>query len=201
MERRVLFPDKKLFTKQIYVLLTITAFFGIIALFIQILLPIGRPTAGEVALVLWPVFLFINLVIYSIVLTLVKLWIKNLKYTIEEERIRLNKGIITKIEQTIPFKAVTDFQLHRSLYDRVLGIASIKIQTAGQTQNPSGYEAVFSGLTNWESLIEELREQIMHVQRGGFAARGVVDTNETPDISDLITEVKKIREILEKRKE
>lgn len=202
MKPEIIYPDKKLFTKQIYILLTFTSFLFLFALFFQLLLPLGKVSFGRVAIVVWPIFLGVNFLIYGITLPLSKLWINNLKYTVEDERLRLNKGIISKIEQTIPFKAVTDFQLHRSLYDRFLGIASIKVQTAGQTQSPTGYEAVFAGLSEWETLIEDLREKIMVAQRGGSLAQTVAGSDEVSKVNDmsvLVEEVKKIRELLEKK--
>ena len=86
------------------------------------------------------------------------MWVKNLKYFIESDRIRIHKGILTKIQQNIPYRAITDFQLHRSLYDRFLGIGSIRIQTAGQTQTPTGYEGNLAGLVDWNDQMIELRK-------------------------------------------
>ena len=202
MKPEIIYPDKKLFTKQIYILLTFSTFLFLFALLLQIVIPLGKASPGQVSVVVWPIFLGVNFLIYIISVPLFKLWIKNLKYTIEDERIRLNKGIISKIEQTIPFKAVTDFQLHRSLYDRFLGMASIKVQTAGQTQSPTGYEAIFAGLTEWEGLIEDLREKIMTAQRGGSLSKTVTENDsptKTNEIGVLVEEVRKIRELLEKK--
>ena len=57
---------------------------------------------------------------------------------------------MTKIQQNIPYRAITDYILHRSIYDRMLGLASIRIQTAGQIQTPTGYEGNLAGLPNWD---------------------------------------------------
>ena len=88
------------------------------------------------------------------------LWIKNLAYVIEEDRITVHKGILTKIQQNIPYRAITDFMLHRSLHDRFLGIGAIRIQTAGQTQTMTGYEGQLAGLVQWNDLLQQLREKV-----------------------------------------
>ncbi|MCK5329951.1 MAG: PH domain-containing protein, partial [Candidatus Marinimicrobia bacterium] len=132
-------PDPKLITKQWYILLTITCCAiisaGIILLLIRIiegflpqttLLIVGLITSGSIILM------------WIIAVPIVLLWIRNLSYRIEEDRITIFKGILTKVQQNIPYRAVTDFALKRTLFDRMLGIGSICIQTAGQTQNPSG---------------------------------------------------------------
>ena len=91
---------------------------------------------------------------------LIKLWIKNLSYIIREERVTIHKGILTKTQQNIPYRSVTDFILERSLFDRILGIGSIKIQTAGQSQSPTGYEGNLEGFLEYEKLHTQLREKI-----------------------------------------
>ncbi len=153
-------PDKKYFKKSMWVLLTVT---GVLLLSAGILhlifyLTINEP---EAVYVTWIVTAAVILVMWIISLPIIIYWIKNLKYVIYDDRVSIHKGIVTKTVQNIPFRAITDFALVRTLYDRVLGIGSIKIQTAGQSaQSGSPYEGSLSGLADYEALHNELRANI-----------------------------------------
>ena len=194
-------PDRKLLTKQFYVLITISVFHLILGALLQILIPLGKANAEQVAIILWPIILGLLVLMWIISVPIIFLWVKNLEYFIEEERIRIHKGILTKIQQNIPYRAVTDFQLHRSLYDRFLGISSIRIQTAGQTQSPTGYEGNIAGMINWDNLMMELRGRLKR-----FHGEAIEDANLERDASvqkdvfeKMLIELQNIRKVLEQR--
>ncbi len=139
---------------------------------------------------------------WIISIPIVILWIKNLSYQIEGDRISIRKGILTKVEQNIPYKAITDFMLHRSLYDRFLGIGSIKIQTAGQTQNTSGYEGKLAGLLEWSKLHQELQKKL-ETFHSEMSATTVTERKPVPvkgnEQQQILLELRKIRKILENK--
>lgn len=152
-------PNKKLFTKTVWVLLTVTAFIlaGVSIIHLIIYIADGDPNAPPV---IWLIAVIVVLVMWLIVYPSAILWIRNLSYLIQEDRITIHKGILTKTQQNIPYRSITDFILQRSLYDRLLGIGSIRIQTAGQSQSASGYEGNMAGLVEYEKLHNRLRERL-----------------------------------------
>ena len=152
-------PDKKLFTKTVWVLLTVSAFVlaGVSIVHMIIYIANGDPNAPKV---IWIIAVIAILVMWLIVYPIVILWIRNLSYLIQEDRITIHKGILTKTHQNIPYRSITDFILQRSLYDRILGIGSIRIQTAGQSQSATGYEGSMAGLNEYEKLHNQLREKL-----------------------------------------
>jgi uncharacterized membrane protein YdbT with pleckstrin-like domain len=155
-------PDKKLLTKQWLVLLTISVFLVFIAIALQLLIPLEEGVASnQVAIILWPITIGIILLLWAISAPIITLWIKNLTYYIEDDRITIFKGILTKQQQNIPYRAITDFILHRSLYARFLGIGAIRIQTAGQSPTATGYEGQLSGLVQWDDLHQQLRSKLI----------------------------------------
>jgi len=93
---------------------------------------------------------------------------------------------------------VTDFMLERTLYDRWLGIGSIKIQTAGQTQNATGYEGKLAGLLNWDELHEKLRSDLTEARSSTKEISEPPKVNENA-LENILIELKKISRILEKR--
>ena len=153
-------PDRKYFTKGIWVLLTITGIIIILAGILTLIFYLTG-TDSEAIPLTWIIAAGVILVKWIISVPIIYYWIKNLMYVNYDDRVSIHKGIVTKTVQNIPFRAITDFALVRTLYDRILGIGSIKIQTAGKsTQTPSQYEGSLSGLLDYETLHTELRTKI-----------------------------------------
>ena len=152
-------PDRKLLTKTIWVFLTISAFavVGVTVIHLIISVAGGDPNAPPV---LWLILGIAILTMWVIGYPMARLWIDNLSYVIQEDRLTIQKGILTKTRQNIPYRAITDFLLRRSLYDRILGIGSIKVQTAGQSQGTAGYEGNMTGLVAYDRIHSQLRERI-----------------------------------------
>jgi uncharacterized membrane protein YdbT with pleckstrin-like domain len=188
-------PDKKYVTKRLIVtlvsiLLTVALLAGIASL-----IAAKEESSPAVFLAIWLVgagiFLFFSLL--SVPLTL--LWVKNLNYVVLEDRITVYKGILSKTQNEIPLRAVTDFVLQRSLLDRWLGIGAILIQTAGQSPSASGFEGKLVGLRDYETLHNDLREKILGpvspVERD-FDGRK--DTTVQSTLQEILSELRAIRE-------
>jgi uncharacterized membrane protein YdbT with pleckstrin-like domain len=148
--------------------------------------------AGGVILLFWAVYLPIS-----------ALWIKNLIYSIDDDRVTIYKGVLTKVQQNIPYRAITDFQLHRSLWDRAMGIGSIKIQTAGQHTGAQQFEGVLAGLLEYTDLHQQLRAKLTKLHPMSDSATGVTSQIGRPDDSEVryqvLEELRQIRKVLEKK--
>lgn len=192
-------PDKKEVTKLALGYIVLTVIFLIAALFIRLI-----PTDNELKL-LRTVFLAVDFgligIIWLIGFPLRLLYLKGLSYYIEPACISIHKGILTKTQQNIPYQKITDFKLVRSPFDRILGIASIQIQTAGQSTVP--YEGVLRGLTQCENLLANLRSRLKKL-------RGDMETPDLPTpeealsaekdiLQAILGELKAIRNILENK--
>lgn len=191
-------PDKKYYTKNIWMILTISVLSIIAVGITNLIIAItgGDPIAKES---LWLISLGWILWLWIIVYPIIHLWIKNLSYVIREDRVTIHKGIITKTKQNIPFRAVTDFILQRSLYDRILGIGSIKVQTAGQSQKNTGYEGNLAGLLDYDGLHSELREKIKVLHPTNTKNLQSKTTGiDSKVLEDILTELKQINRNLEK---
>ena len=195
-------PHKKLLVKQWYNLLTISLFLGLVGIILQILIPLKKSvTSSEVSSILWPILIGVILLMWIISVPIIILWIKNLAYFIEEDRVTIHKGILAKVQQNIPYRAITDFMLHRSLYDRFLGIGSIRIQTAGQTQTATGYEGQLAGLIQWDDLLQQLREKVkkLHpVSESTTVAENISPSSNEDSLQQILEELRSIRKILGK---
>jgi uncharacterized membrane protein YdbT with pleckstrin-like domain len=194
-------PHKNLLVKQWLVLLTITLLIALLGVALQLLVPLGEGvTSSQVAVILWPITIGTIFLMWVISVPIIILWIKNLTYFIEEERITIYKGILTKVQQNIPYRAITDFILHRSLYDRFLRIGSIRIQTAGQSKNVTGYEGQLAGLARWEDLHQQLRGKIKNlhpIAEATTVAEKTIPLSSDDKLEKILEELKAIRKVLE----
>ena len=186
-------PDKKLFTKTVWVLLTVSAFILLGISIVHLIIHNAPP-------IIWLIAAIVVIVMWLIAYPIAKLWIRNLAYVIQEDRITIQKGILTKTQQNIPYRSITDFILQRSLYDRILGIGSIRIQTAGQSQSPSGYEGNMAGLIQYERLHDQLRGklQLLHPTSESLTTQEPVQKSMEKILEQMLQELKAIRENTEK---
>jgi uncharacterized membrane protein YdbT with pleckstrin-like domain len=188
-------PDRKYLIKGIWIIFTVSAVLALLIAIIHLIIYLadGDMQAAEI---LWIVTLATIAAIWVIAYPILYLWYKNLEYRIYEDRVCIHKGILTKIQQNIPFRAITDFALVRTLYDRFLDIGSIKIQTAGKhISSSSQYEGNLAGLINYEQLHTELRERVkkLHPVSETVTTRESEKPADTDLWQEMLKELKEIR--------
>jgi uncharacterized membrane protein YdbT with pleckstrin-like domain len=193
-------PDRKYLVKGIWIYLTITAVLAFIIAVIHLIIFLadGDP---EAAVILWIVSLSLIVAMWVIGYPISYLWYRNLEYRIYEDRVSIHKGILTKTQQNIPFRAITDFALVRTLYDRFLDIGSIKIQTAGKhISSSSAYEGNLAGLVDYDQLHTDLRERVKKLHPGSEASPA--SKTEKPADADvwqeMLMELREIRKNTQK---
>ncbi|UCH11173.1 MAG: PH domain-containing protein [Fidelibacterota bacterium] len=192
-------PDRKLLTKYTLILWTITGATVLTAALIHLLIHLlhGDPLAAQI---IWIISAASLLVMWVTAWPLLRLWVNNLAYVILDDRITIHKGILTKTKQNIPYRSVTDFILQRTIYDRLLGIGSVKIQTAGQSHSPTGYEGHLAGLIEYDATLHDLRERLKILHPIGEAAttRESAAPADTSLLEQILAELRAIRQHLEK---
>jgi len=196
-------PHKRLLTKQWLVLLSISFFLILLGIGLHIFAYLVEDVKpDQVASIFWIVTVVSILLMWCIAVPIIILWIKNLTYYIEDDRITIYKGILTKQQQNIPYRAITDFILHRSLFDRFLGIGAIRIQTAGQSITATGYEGQLAGLIQWEDLHQQLRNKVkkLHpLSESTTVAEQTTEKLSDDKLQQILEQLKAIRELLEKK--
>ena len=86
------------------------------------------------------------------------------------------------------------------MYDRFLGIASIKLQTAGQSPTATGFEAKLSGLIDWDDLLDKLRASVKRLYPSSVTATTNQSIANDKDLLEkILEELKGIRNALEKK--
>ena len=191
-------PDiNKLMRLYSYTLLTVTLVLVLATLILQVLVVNLDPEVNNQEFVkyVWSWVAGSLIALWISLPGLWYLWIVNLRYSIDDERLVINKGILTKTTISIPYRAITDFTLSRSLYERWLDIATIMVQTAGQGAQAGTHEGKLSGLVDFESLHATLRSRVKAF-RGGQSNEKVPDSAAAPInidvLNSILEEIKKI---------
>ena len=194
----VIKPDKKYYTAQLLILSILSSLIIIGAIVINLIIYYEEGPDLEGITLIWLICLGLTTIMWAVSLPLIHLWIKNLSYFIRDDRITIQSGILTKKEKNIPYRSITDFVLVRGPFDRILGIGTIKVQTAGQSAE--GYEGNLSGLLDYGLLHADLREKLkfLHpISESATTSEPIKQTNDSVLIQ-ILEELKEIRKNTEK---
>ena len=194
----VIKPDKKYKATQLLILSILSSIIIIGTIVLNLIIYHEESPDSEGIIVIWLICLCLISIMWIVFLPLIHLWIKNLSYFIRDDRITIQSGILTKREKNIPYRSITDFLLVRGPFDRILGIGTIKVQTAGQSAE--GYEGNLSGLLDYEPLHANLREKlkILHpISESTTTSEPIKQTNDSVLIQ-ILEELKEIKKNTEK---
>ena len=194
----VIKPDKKYYTAQLLILSILSSIIIIGAIVINLIISYEEGPDSEGITVIWLIGLGLISVMWIVSLPLIHLWIKSLSYFIRDDRITIQSGILTKKEKNIPYRSITDFVLVRGPFDRILGIGTIKVQTAGQSAE--GYEGNLSGLLDYGPLHANLREKLktLHPISESTATSEPIKQTDESALMQILEELKEIRKNTEK---
>ena len=115
---------------------------------------------------------------------------ENLKCKLTKRHLEFKKGILFKVEKTIPLENIQDLTFIENPLLRYLDLRIIKIETAGQS-NPQGSDMKLVGIVN----SSDFKEKVLH-QRELLKTDNRLDTKQTEtgneQIVDLLREIKDI---------
>jgi uncharacterized membrane protein YdbT with pleckstrin-like domain len=80
----------------------------------------------------------------------------NFTYQLTETDIIVREGVITRKSTVIPYSKIQDITTERNFVERMLGLATLEIETAGSSRIAS--ETRIPGIANKDALIEEIME-------------------------------------------
>ncbi|SVB55501.1 uncharacterized protein METZ01_LOCUS208355 [marine metagenome] len=192
-------PDRKYWTAQLLILVVLSGITLISAGVLHLIINYSNPDP-EFTFVLWVICCGTNLLMWVISYPIIHLWTKNLTYIVRNDRVTIQSGILTKKEQNIPYRSITDFVLKRGPFDRLLGIGTIQIQTAGQSTTATGYEGCLSGLIDYDSIHGDLRDKLksLHpISESTTTSEPIIKSGENVLIQ-ILEELKGIRKNTEK---
>ena len=119
-----------------------------------------------------------------------KRFYENLKCQLTDRHLLFKKGVLFKVEKTIPLENIQDLTFIENPLLKYLDLRILKIETAGQS-NPKGSDMKLIGIINSSDFKENVlhqRELLVTVNRKD--SRRVETTNE--QIVDILEEIKDI---------
>ena len=133
-----------------------------------------------------------------------RLYVKSMLFIVHGHEIVVHKGIINKSEKHVPYRTVTNINMKTGPFDRLFGIGTIEIQTAGG----KGYSLDETAEEKLEGIkvYREVRDYILTQLRQFQAAYGTIISKEEegpiqsiPD--QMLLELKEIKTVLVTRLE
>ena len=175
-----------------YLYLMLGILFGVLTWYIPVLLVISRVSDNApfvVTLVSLPILVLLIFIAYWI-----PQYYETMRYQLTGNEIVRKRGVWFKQTGIVPYSRITNIDTTQGPISRMLGIAVLKIQTAGYSGQQTGAELRIEGMKHFE----ELRELIMDFVRGKKPE--AVETY-APEAEDsnlrILKELVKIRELLE----
>ncbi|MCZ7382608.1 MAG: PH domain-containing protein [Candidatus Methanoperedens sp.] len=175
------------FRKLYYSYLLLATVFGILTWYIPVLL-------------LAPFTVILGFLIPILaILIFVSYWIPKyydtMLYKLTQNELIWRRGVWFKNTGIVPYNRITNIDIVQGPVSRNLGIASIKIQTAGYSGPANGGRIAEITIEGMEQF-EDLRELIMGFVRGNKPL--AVETYEEDVNLKILDELVKIRELMEK---
>lgn len=94
------------------------------------------------------------------------LYVKSIEYYLDENNFVLKGGVISRFEKVLPYSRIQHVRIQESFWQRILGLASVSIETARETLYYGGYRTVEKSPTIPDLNLEDakkLREQINYI--------------------------------------
>lgn len=102
-------------------------------------------------------------------------------YSMDEERLFLNTGIITQVENEVRLYRVLDVQFRQSIFEKILGLGSITLKTSDKSLGNFTITRVCHA-KDVKELISKTVEQQRKLNR--VSSREFMEYDETDDIND-----------------
>lgn len=147
-------PSPRLQTK----LFVVTALAGILAvvglaLFVWLVArDEGAPDPAGLALV---VAVLVNVAWMIPVSAMIPLYCRSLVYEACEDEVIVHVGVINRSVKHVPYRAVTNLEVTRGPFDRLFGLGTLKVQTAGMS-GQRGAEESLIGLPNVDEVYDRV---------------------------------------------
>jgi len=117
-------------------------------------------------------------------------------YALEETEFVIRQGVITRHTSVIPYNRIQNINTLRTLIERLLGLASLQIETAGSTTHAEGH---LPGVINKDKLIAEIMEKVEGAKRRrATGSQGEnIEKTEHQLLSEILKELSQINNNLQ----
>ena len=142
-------------------------------------------------------------VITLLALIITYIYTKWMSFHIYSNEIVVEKGVVNKTEKHVPYRTVTNISTRYGVFDKLFGIGTVEIETAGKSGQSMGPEEKIEGIRNFVEVrnivLEELRKF-----RGQYATGtevgeiSKIETESDPKLA-ILQELRDIKQVLEEK--
>jgi hypothetical protein len=182
-------PSGKLLMRDYLELTILYSLIAAITL-IMYLLSLGNEDTENSLIIL--AILALVTVVWLVLLIFFKLWIDSFKYEFTENEVIVYKGWITKSKKIVPYRTITNFHKKRGPFDRLMGLATLEIETAGRSGSSTGPEEKLEGILAEEvnQFIELVRNKVKHLKgTAAISHNGDVDVKTMSSTDEILLEI------------
>jgi membrane protein YdbS with pleckstrin-like domain len=187
-------PEREYLTKLqvVYALIGLIALGGSLALAVPIGLDAGGTRDMTIGIV---VAVLVNAAWLIPAFIVAPFYYRSLEYQILEDEVIVYAGVWTKSVKHVPYRTVTNLKVKRDPFDRMLGMGTVEIQTAG-ISGQAGAEASLVGLSNVQEVCETVSTALRRFKGAMAPTQAEVEAvsmTEAEVLSALLDEVRAIR--------
>ncbi|MFX0172405.1 MAG: PH domain-containing protein [Candidatus Hodarchaeota archaeon] len=150
-------------------------------------------------------YLFICFSIMLIASFLVVIYTNTMEFQVLENEVIVKKGVINKEVKHIPLRNITNVSSRFGIYDRLFGIGTVEIETAGKSGQTAGPEAKIEGIRNFLDVRDLILDSLRHF-RGQYTTTTEVEPSlpvlvpitEQEFHKEMLAEIREIKELLSK---
>jgi hypothetical protein len=130
-----------------------------------------------------------------LVVAWIPLYYESITYRLTDSEIVWNRGVWFRMTGIVPYSRITNIDITQGPISRSLGIAALRIQTAGYSSQTAPFQEIkLEGVTNFD----QLRELIMSRVRGRKPV--ATETYDEGDVeTKILEELARIRQLLERQ--
>ena len=122
---------------------------------------------------------------------------ENLKCQLTDRHLKFKKGVLFKVEKTIPLENIQDLTFIENPLLKYLDLRILKIETAGQS-NPQGSDMELIGIVD----SSDFKEKVLH-QRELLVSVNRIDSSQTKtndeQLLDILGEIKDILNVIKNK--
>lgn len=126
---------------------------------------------------------------------LISPYFKSLKYEIHKDEVIVRAGVIERSVKHVPFRTVTNLKVVQGPLDRLFGLGTLNIQTAGMS-GQTGAEEKLRGLVDFQGIYAHVSDALRQFRQPISPTQAGEDNLTTP-MTDVLNELRAIRVLLE----
>lgn len=196
MNKQILYPDpryrSKLVVEVVLMMILVALWWTVPAMYFA-----GNELDGPALGVVLSVA--VNVILLVVPLLFVGPYYRSLRYEILDDEVIVVAGILTKSVKHVPYRTVTNLKVTRGPIDRLFGLGSLAIQTAGMS-GTTGAEENLVGLSDVQEVYEEVAARLRRYRSAMAADQASEGAESLPApamdgvlLSEILDELRAIR--------